>query len=226
VENVSGTIHEIDRKMTGKDFHPQGKIKLTATTSFSYYSLPVHLKKFKELHPDIQVELIVTNQEINLSDRSADIALRVANFPPENLVGRKIGKLKWGVYAGQKYLEHAQKPTCLNDLENHKLIGASGFFQTHRAFKWLDKKYSNNIIQRTDDLVAMSSFAECGMGLAFLSDDLKRPSLERCFTFEPAHHNHLWVLTHPDLRHVERIKTLMNFLAISFAKDDFFNLPS
>ncbi|WP_125911780.1 hypothetical protein [Kiloniella majae] len=70
----------------------------------------------------------------------------------------------------------------------------------------------NEIVQRCDDLVTMSYLAANHHGLVLLPDDIQHPALKRCFTLEEAGRNHLWVLTHPDLRKVERIRILMGFL--------------
>jgi len=59
--------------------------------------------------------------------------------------------------------------------------------------------------------------AQSGQGLTVLPDDLAQPGIERLFTFEPAKDNQLWILTHPDLRKVERIKLVMKFLAQALA---------
>ncbi|NRB41690.1 MAG: LysR family transcriptional regulator [Pseudomonadales bacterium] len=212
-QRISCSFEDIERDVVGKDRQLKGVVKITAPSSFSYNELPRHLLELNKLYPDINVELLVTNQELNMTSRHADIAIRVTDSPPEHLVGREIRRIKWGVYAHQYYLDEHGKPNTLNDLEQHSLIGATGLLGTHPAFSWLDKKHSSNITQRTDDLVAMAYLAKNGCGLAFMPDDLKQPELERLFTFEAGKENQLWILTHPDLRKTERIKVVMKFLA-------------
>lgn len=147
------------------------------------------------------------------------IALRVTSTPPEHLVGREIRRIKWGVYAHSDYINKFGKPGSLTELDNYRLIGATGVLRSHPAFIWQEKHLANSIGSRTDDLVAMACLANNAHGLAILPDDLKQPGLMRLFTFEPAKENQLWILTHPDLRKVERIKLVMAFLTDAFGKE-------
>ena len=219
-QGIENSFEDIERKVAGKDTKPSGKVVLTAPSSFSYGFLPGYLRDFKQLHPAIDVELLVTNQELNMSNRTADIALRVASAPPEHLVGRKVRSIKWGIYASKSYLEDNESPTDERSLAGHRVIGSTGALGTKPGFSWLDKILSQDITQRCDDLLGMSHLAAAGHGLVLLPDDVRHPELQRCFSFTPAGENRLWILTHPDLRKIERIKILMRFLAAAFAADE------
>ncbi|MBL4798064.1 MAG: LysR family transcriptional regulator [Oleispira sp.] len=209
---ISHSFDDIDRQLAGQDTQPKGIVRITAPSSFSYNELPLHLAKFNQLYPEIQLELLVTQLELNMSNRQADIALRVTSTPPDHLVGREIRRIQWGIYANADYINEFGKAESLKELENHKMIGAAGALRNHPTFTWQDKKLAGTIGPRTDDLVAMACLANHGHGLAILPDDLKQARLVRLFTFEPAKENQLWILTHPDLRKVERIKLVMKFL--------------
>jgi DNA-binding transcriptional LysR family regulator len=215
---VANTFDDIERHIIGKDMNPQGTVKITTPTGFAYSHLPSYLEQFNQLHPDIKLEVLVSDQEVNMRNRHADIALRVTSAPPEFFVGRQIKEIKWAVYASKKYLNKYGKPDELKDLSPHLFIGAAGLLKNMEAFTWLDKKHEVNIVCRSDDLVTMSHMAETGMGLVILPDDLKTSKIERLFTFKPAKPNKLWILTHPDLRKVERIKIVMKFLTTAFSE--------
>ena len=217
-QKITHTFDDIERHIAGKDTQPNGVVRITAPSSFAYYELPAHLAEFNKRYPAIKVELFVTNLELNMTNRHADIALRVTSSPPDHLVGREVRRIKWAVYGHIDYLDEHGQPKTLEELEGHQLIGATGLLQNHATFSWLDKKYPLNIGPRTDDLVAMSNLAANSIGLAILPDDLRLPELERLFTFEPAKENQLWILTHADLRKVERIKLVMKFLSVAMGK--------
>lgn len=217
-QRITNSFDDIERHIAGKDKQLKGIVKITAPSSFSYNYLPKHLSAFHQLYPNIQIELLVTNLELNMTNRHADIAIRVTAAPPEHLVGREVCRIKWGVYASKEYISSYGKPVSLKDFVNHRLIGAAGSLRSHRVFSWLDSNYAFNISQRTDDLVAMSRLAQSSLGVALLPDDLASNGIERIFTFEQERDNQLWILTHPDLRKVERIKVVMKFLAIALAE--------
>lgn len=217
--SINYSFDNIERQVAGQDTQQKGVVRITAPSSFSYTDLPQHLAKFNQLYPEIQIELLVTQLELNMSNRQADIALRVTSTPPEHLVGREIRRIKWGVYAHSDYINEFGKPECLTELDNYKLIGATGVLRNHPAFIWQEKNHANNIGSRSDDLVAMACLANNAHGLAILPDDLKLPGLVRLFTFEAVKENQLWILTHPDLRKIERIKLVMAFLIDAFGKE-------
>jgi len=217
-QRIFHSFDDIERHIAGKDTELKGIVRITAPSSFSYSHLPEHLHELNKLYPNIEIELLVTNLELNMTNRHADIAIRVTSNPPDHLVGREIRRIKWGVYASKNYISEHGRPANLKDFGDHRLIGASGSLRSHRTFSGLDSKYASNISHRSDDLVAMSYLAKSGLGLALLPDDLARQGIERLFTYEQEKDNQLWILTHPDLRKVERIKIVMKFLATALAE--------
>lgn len=216
---ISGGFDEIERRIAGRDIQAKGLVTLTAPTSFSYSFLPDYIAACGEAHPDIRIELLVTNQELNMSRRTADVALRVSKAPPDHLVGRQVASIEWAAYACDAYLKNHGTPKDLEDLKAHCLIGATGDLSSHAAFVWMDKHASDSVVQRCDELVSMAHFAAAGRGLALLPDDVRMPGFQRCFTFTPAGRNKVWLLTHPDLRNVTKIRIVMRFLASALSSD-------
>ncbi len=220
---VARSFEEIDRRVAGRDTDIGGVVRLTAPRSFSDLVLPRYLKAFAEAQPDITVELLVSNQTLDLSDRSADIALRVAEAPPEHLWGRRLLTIDWAIYASPTYLSASPVLAHTDDLSEHALIGPAGVLAKRPAFERLLKDGQDWTSLRCDDLTTMASLAAAGHGPALLPDDMRRPDLERCFVYASAPPNTLWALTHPDLRKVKRISLLLGFLAKSFVNDPLWN---
>lgn len=218
-DRVDGAFNDMERRIAGRDVQPSGKVRITAPNNLAYRYLPDYLARFSQDYPDIKVELLVSNQEINMNSRQADIAVRVTDAPPEHLIGRQVRSIGWSVYGSSIYREKHGFPTGLDELQNHRVIGASGGMQGLPAFVWLERTLAHCVAARSDDLVAMSCLAQSGHGLALLPDDQQRPELEALFMFPPGKTSNLWLLTHPDLRQVERIKLVMRHLTEAFAGD-------
>lgn len=217
--SVDGAFNDMERRIAGRDVQPKGKVRITAPNNLAYRFLPEYLADFNRNYPDIQVELLVSNQEVNMNSRQADIAVRVTDAPPEHLVGRQVRSIGWSVYGSPAYGEKYGFPASLNELRHHQFIGASGSMQHLPAFTWLEHTHPLCIAARSDDLVAMSWLAQSGYGLALLPDDQQRPELEPLFAFPPGKTSNLWLLTHPDLRQLERIKLVMRHLVDAFTGD-------
>ena len=216
---IATSFDDLERHIVGKDIQPKGIVKITAPNNIAYRYLPRYLAEFNQTYPDIYIELLVSNLELNMTNRQADIAVRATSAPPEHLVGRKVRSIKWSVYTSKVYKEKFGLPSKIDDLKEHLLIGATGSMRNLPAFIWQEKNLADQIRTRCDDLVAMASFVETGQSLGFLPDDQQRPDLEKLFVLEPGKTSELWLLTHPDLRHVERIKLVMQHLAKSFAEE-------
>ncbi|WP_105427574.1 LysR family transcriptional regulator [Neorhizobium tomejilense] len=218
---IARFFEAIDRRVSGRDGNAEGIVRLTAPRSFADTVLPRYLMNFSEAHPNVRVELLVSNQEMNMSDRGADVALRVAHNPPDHLWGRRVLDIDWAIYAAPSYLETAARLDGPSDLSQHKLATPVGQLLRHPVFRdVLNEKQPVTAIA-CDDLTAMARLAAEGCGVALLPDDLRRSDLKRCFTYHTAPANPLWVLTHPDLRGVHRISLLMGFLAKEFVRDPY-----
>ncbi len=217
--SIAHSFEDIDRRIAGKDEGASGVIRLTAPRSFSDNELPRYLTEFNRLYPEIIIELLVSNQELNLSDRSAEIALRVSHEPPDFLWGRRILSIDWGIYAAESYLQKNGTPSDPEDMKSHSIIAPTEHLRLHPAFKALLSSHSKLSQVKCNDLMTMASLAVAGHGLALLPKDIRRPDLHLCFQFSAAPSNILWVLAHPDLRKVKRIALLVGFLAKAFVKD-------
>ncbi len=215
-QNIANSIDDIERHIVGKDFHPKGTVKITAPINIACRFLPRYLVEFNHLHPDINVEILSSNAVFNMSNRQADIAVRATSSPPEHLVGRKVSSIRWSVYGSRAYEYSYGLPKRADDLQNHVLIGATGELRNLPAFTWLEKTLSQNIVSRCDELLTMSYFVQSGLGLALLPDDQQRPEIKKLFTLKVVKSSDLWLLTHPDIRNVARIKLLMQHLGKSF----------
>ena len=218
-ESIEDQFNLVQRTFTGERLQPMGKIRITAPANIAYRYLPGYLRSFSKQYTEISYELLVSNQDFSLTRREADIAVRATPSPPPHLVGRKVWEIDWSLFASTKYLNKHSTPQGLSELSDHSLIGGDGEMSQLPAFQWLDKYHPDNQPLRCNDLVAMAALAESGLGLAFLPDDQQRKGLQRLWAFPPGLKSHLWLLTHPDLRQMERIKLLMKHLTHCFQND-------
>ncbi|WP_269583088.1 LysR family transcriptional regulator [Roseibium sp. Sym1] len=222
---VAVAMEDIDRRVSGTDVQLKGRIRLTAPASFSGHFLPGCLAGFRQDYPDITVELLCSNEELNMSNRAAEIALRVTHTPPDHLIGRKVADIPWGLYASPDYLAQKGTPRSAGDLAQHDLIGGAGALTRRDGFARIDRELRDRVVVRSDDLMTMAAFACRGLGLALLPADVARGGLKRVMCFDAMPDNQLWLLTHPDLRNVARVRCMMQFLDRAFRKDPEFTSP-
>ena len=226
-EQIASSFDDLERQLSGQDSRPSGSVRLTAPENIAFHYLPQYLARFHQQYPEIEVELVISNQDFNLSKREADIAIRATSNPPEHLIGRKLSEIPWSIYSSQNYFSGIASeqentpsfPSSGKQLKGHRLIGADGELCRLPGYRWLEKHYGDQIVTTGNSLVAMSYLAEAGLGLALLPDDQNRIELNRLFPLEQAQKSHLWILTHPDLRHVQRVQLLIRHLTNSISKE-------
>jgi DNA-binding transcriptional LysR family regulator len=216
---ASSSINDLERTIIGQDHQPRGLVKITAPNSTAYRYIPRYLASFNTRYPEIDFEILVSNQELNMTNRQADIAVRATAKPPPHLVGRMVRHVGWSAYCSERYLEQNGPVNNVHDLANHRLIGATGMMKHLPFFEWLDKHYADMIHVRCDDLTAMSFFAEQGHGIALLPNDHQKEGIVKLFALKEDAASKLWVLTHPDLRYVERIRLVMQHLGRCFEQE-------
>lgn len=212
-EQVEQSVHALERAVAGSDFHLSGEVRITTAPNLACAYIARYLPEFRELHPDIRVEIAAADSDFDLARREADLALRATTHPPEFLVGRKVVDLPWLACASRAYLAAHGRPRSTGELVAHALIGADRRFVRLPVFEWLHAQHPHDrFVARAGDLNTMAALATAGIGVALLPADQMDASLVQLFAVEPPFASPLWLLTHPDLRRVARIKALADFL--------------
>lgn len=212
-EAVESAVHAVERKVAGNDYALRGDLRVTTPVGLATAYLARYLPEFAALYPGIRIEILAADNDFDLARREADIALRATNKPPEDLVGRKVVSSVWSVVGSPAYLRRAGRPKGMDDLHRHAMIGAERGFQRLPVFAWLHRNFADErFVVRAGELMSMVALAENGLGLALLPADQAPPSLKCLFPVEPRFESTLWLLTHPDLRHLGRVRAFMDFI--------------
>lgn len=211
-------IEAAHRQLAGGDLAIEGEIRITAPDTLVAMLLEL-LAPFRAQHPGVQLQVVANNSFLNLTQREADVAFRGSNRPPENLVGRKVGRIQTALYASRAYLKSLGRRA---GREDWRWIGHDASLSHLESAKWMRKHVPGAQVRlRLDSLVAMVDAVAAGWGVGFLLCPLAeaRSGLVRIEEPMPALDTQLWVLTHPDLRHVARIRALTEHLAAALRAD-------
>ncbi len=212
-------IESAQRRVMGQDLEIRGSIRITSTdTLFTSLLMPL-LVEFQQRHPKVRVQMVMNNAFLSLNRREADVAVRGSNKPPENLLGRRVGRIQTAPYAARGYL--ADKPADLPWAE-HSWVGPDEALAHLDQARWLSANVPEaRVLARIDSLVGMVECVRRGMGVGMLLCPLAdaHEELVRLAELSPALDTQIWVLTHPDLRRVARIKALTDFLYERLSQD-------
>lgn len=209
---VQEQIEAAQRQLQGGDLEVRGTVRLTTTDTLLQGLLLPLLADFRALHPAVQLEVVVNNSFLNLTQREADVAVRGSNQPPENLVGRRVGHIQTALYGAPALRGAAGAPPDPATLPWVALDESLAHLEQSR---WLRAQVpAERIALRVDTLVGLADAVAAGLGVGLLLCPLaaQRPALVQLAPPDPALDTQIWVLTHPDLKSVARIRALTDFL--------------
>lgn len=193
-----------------------GAVRLTASEVIGAEVLQPILAEFRERHPGIVIELVLSNESADLLRRDADIAIRMVQPTQEALVARHVGRVELGLFAHRRYLESHGYPPSLDALSDHALIG----FDTERPFirrlRPAGLPYSReHFALRTDSDLAALAAVRAGFGIGIVQVNLvsRDPLLVRLLPAELSLSLDTWVVMHEDLRPSLRVRRLFDHLA-------------
>jgi DNA-binding transcriptional LysR family regulator len=99
-----------------------GTLRLSCTPDFAAFYLPSVLETFTRQHPDVNVELDLSQRVVDLYGEQLDAAVRIGPLPDSSLVARRLGSLRRGLFAAPSYLEAAGVPASPSDLAGHMCV--------------------------------------------------------------------------------------------------------
>ena len=202
----------LERQLAGEDLRPSGVVRITTTDTLVDFLLP-GLAAFRSAHPEITLELIAANAFFTLTKRDADVAIRPSLTVPDHLVGRRLAAIAMAPYAAPAYLAGR---SGTGSLESHVWLGLDESLSHLGASAWMRKHVPpERVVFRSSSLLALQAAAGAGLGVAplpcYLGD--ADSTLSRLGPAIPEMASALWLLTHPDLRRVARIRAFLDFMA-------------
>ena len=122
VNKINFSISDFEQKLLDKKTKPVGKLTVSTTIGFGSTWLTPRINKFTNQYPDMEISLLMSDDEIDLANRSADVAVRVKRPTQANLIFKKFVNFHNHIYASSDYLQSNGIPRNTNDLDKHNLI--------------------------------------------------------------------------------------------------------
>lgn len=192
-----------------------GVLRVTTNEIIANYGLAPALREFRAQYPQVQVEVIVTDDRLDLAAGEADVAIRGGARPTEaGVFARRLGPSPLGVYGSEDYYARHGRPGSVEDLDGHIFIGGdSGPFAALERII-LGIVPGARIDYRTSSPLNMIANARHGLGLAVLPAAYFRrePGLTACVEL-PGIEVEDWLVVHERMRHVPRVRAFLDFAA-------------
>eukprot|EP01031_Cornospumella_fuschlensis_P008612 gene8612-10613_t len=140
------TAHEVFLKLesaraqlTDSREKPNGELRVTTTVGLGTHWLTARVGEFVELYPDIRIQLILTDEELDLAMREADVAIRMRQPVQPDLVQRKLFTVHFHAYASADYIKRHGHPRSIDELDKHRILLLGGPIPSYfQGLNWLE----------------------------------------------------------------------------------------
>jgi len=126
---IAGTLEELEGEFASSARAPSGVVRVAASTVIAQYQIVPSLPGLSERHPQLRVELEVSDRLVDMARDGIDIAIRTATTLADTVVARQLGSLGRALYAAPGYLAQAGTPGHPDELRQHRLITNSAATQ-------------------------------------------------------------------------------------------------
>ena len=221
---------DAERLVTGEQVAPAGLLRISMPTPYAHYRLLPLLPKFRALYPDVQVDVHISNRNIDFAEEGYDLAIRGRTPTDSNMIARKLEDAELVLVASPDYLRRAGTPTTLEDLQSHECIQFE-LPSTGRKIPWQFNVDKKEVFISTaggyccsEDVLGIVTLARNGAGLVqtyrfIVEKDLEKGDLVELLprsggTSRP------FILLYPHARHMSlRVRTFVNFLVENLGRD-------
>lgn len=212
-ERMETEAASIGRRLAGRDMRPAGPVRVSAPPSLVLTLLAEPLAAFARAYPEIELRLDLSNRFLDLARHEADVSIRVAYEVDGEMLGRRAVRYCKAVYGAPGYFAARPGLTPGDGAEAEWL----GFVPTAGPPKWVAASPFPNarVAHVISDSAMHVEAAAQGMGMAslpcFMGD--ADPRLVRAPGVAPVEDRSIWLLLHPDLRQVARVRAFVDFMA-------------
>ncbi|MFC5069278.1 LysR family transcriptional regulator [Flaviflagellibacter deserti] len=206
--------------LTDSRERPHGVLKVTTSVGLGGGWLAPLISEFLDLYPEICVTLMLTDDELDLAMREADIGIRLRQPTQSELIQRKLFPVHYWVYASPDYIARFGSPRDVQDLDNHRIVGFAGLVPSFlQPLNWLamvgrDDREPRQPNMSVNNMLGLKRAVEGGVGIGILPQYLIEPdsNLVRLLPNAESPTLEAYLAYPEELRSVRRIQVFRDFL--------------
>ena len=208
---------------------PRGELRVTTTVGIGTNWLTPRIGEFIELYPDIKVTILLSDDELDLSMREADVAIRVREPVQPDLIRRRLFTMHFHAYASAVYLKRFGEPKTLDDLDSHRILTYGVAAQSYLGainslhFAGRDPKDPRPSTLKVNNISALRRAVENGVGIAILPDylALSDTSLVRILPQADMPELECFLVYAEELKNVARVRVFRDSLIANAQRWDY-----
>lgn len=217
-------IAEVERAITGNQKVPSGPLRISLPTTYAHHRLLPVLPRFTSMYPNIEIELNISNRNIDFVEDGYDLAIRLGEPQDSRLIARKLEDATLGVFASPSYLKEHGTPSTIAELKQHAciqfILPSNG-----RPMPWIFKDQDGQDIDYTfrsklrvnEDVLGGVNWARAGGGLFQIYHFITQEAVQRGELIELMQNfsgrSRPFSVLYPQNRHLSaRVRAFVDFL--------------
>jgi len=220
-EAMQDAADRFARLVMGMEERIRGDLRISVSEIVGIYYLPPALAQFQLRYPEVNVEIVISNETISLSKREADIALRMFSPQQGDLLCRRLPDVELGFFAHKDYVNDDPDIIGTEKIQNYRFIGydnETSMIEGARALGFDLTRDSFSL--RSDSLTMQLALIQAGAGMGITHVAVARtlPGLVQLFKQIPVPALEFWCVCHRDVQYNLRIITAMRFFSDWFSR--------
>jgi len=225
-------LDEAEAAVTGSLEARSGDLRVLAPTTFAIYQLARVAREFRERHPGIRLEFLLSNERLDMAEHRIDVTIMTGRPPDSDMVARKIAASRWVLCAAPAYLAERGVPRTLADLKDHDCLGyrldAPRGDWSRADLEGIGSLREGGPIASNNGSM-LQALARTGCGIVRLaeyhvSDDLARGRLVRVLEQEAEEREDVFAVYSRKSRDSARLRAFIDFLQARFLDHDWQDL--
>lgn len=207
--------------VTQMQAEPKGLLKVTAPVTYGEMNLAPLLHQFIEKYPQVNLDLILTNQKLDLIEQGVDVAVRLGRLQDSSLIAKRLSSRQLYVCASPAYLDRFGEPHTLSELSHHQcLVGTADYWHFKEKMREKSLRVSGRI--KCNSGFALVDAAKRGLGLVQLPDYYVQEALDNgelveVLTDYRDDREGIWALYPQNRNPSPKVRLLIDFLAEKLA---------
>lgn len=228
VSDVLARLAQAEEALKNVHDAPRGSLKVTSTYGIGAYWLVPRLAALLKECPELELHLMMEDRELDLSQREADVAIRMRAPVQADLIQRKLFTVHYHIYGTQPYLDACGTPQTVDELADHTVISYGETAPPEvREINWLadqtkrlNRSGAKGRVIRINNVTGVLNGALCGLGIASVPDYVaaQYPELIRVLPEVPGPSFDVHLVYADSLRQSKRVAAFRDFL-VREAKD-------
>jgi len=168
IKHILADIEETELAVSTLSSEPRGTLKLTAPTSFGSFHLARAIGGYKQIYPDVHIDMVLTERLCDLVEDGLDLAIHVGHLDDSSLIAKRLASARMVVCGSPAYFEKYGIPETPDDLIHHQCLiysprTPSNEWTFQKDNKQFNVRVSGDIRSNIGDALRVAAMQDIGL---------------------------------------------------------------